>query len=150
MTSNTFVPILIPHSCAEAEHNACTYALMDTIHVKQLWNLLNRPHFNSTMTFVLFTDSKRTMTMIDCDHVTRHIEKHVHFVEQARMQGLFQVIQIPGELIPADVGNKNFHLNRDTRKHLTAIHSYSPLYTDIPFEDVPQVKEECRKLTPTS
>ena len=80
------------------------------------------------MTFALFTDSNSAIAMIDCDHVTkhtRHIERRIHFVKQAIMQGIFQVFKIPGELNPADVGTKNLHGN-DIRKHLPMIHHRVP------------------------
>ena len=36
--STTFVLIPIAHSSAEAEYNACAFALTDAIYVKQVWN----------------------------------------------------------------------------------------------------------------
>ena len=150
VTSNTFVSSPIAQSSAETGYITCSNTLTDTTNVKQVWNFVNKHHLNSTMILALSTDSKSAMTMIEIDHVTGHIERHVHFVKQARMQELFQVIQIPGKLIPADEGTKDFHWNKDTRKHLTAIHSYSPLCTNTPFEVVPQVKEECRNMDSAS
>ena len=68
--STTFVPIPIAHSSAEAEYNACAFALTDAIYVKQAWNFMNGCHLDTPITFVLFTDSKSAKTMIECNHVT--------------------------------------------------------------------------------
>ena len=62
--------------------------------------------------------------MIDCDNVTkysRHIERRVHFVKQARMQGLIKVFKVPGEINPADIGTKNLS-GTEIKKHLPVIH----------------------------
>ena len=122
--STTVVPTPIAQSSAEAEYNACAYAVTDAIHVKQVWNFLNGKHLDSSLTLALFTDSKSAIAMIDCDHVTkysRHIERRVHFVKQARMQGLIKVFKVPGEINPADVGTKNLS-GTEIQKHLPVIH----------------------------
>ena len=128
VTAATFVPTPIAQSSAEAEYNACAYALTDAIHVKQVWNFLHGRHLDAPITFALFTDSKSAIAMIECDHVTRHsrhIERRIHFVKQARMQGMFQVFKIPGEINPADVGTKNLP-GVDLKKHLPVIHHRVP------------------------
>ena len=150
VTLTTFVSSPVAQSSAQTGCITCSKTLTDTTNAKQIWNFVNQRHLDSTMIFALPTDSKSAMTTIEIDHVTGHIERSVHFVKQERMQELFQVIQIPGELMPEDEGTKDFHWNKDTRKHLTAIHSYSPLCTNTPFEDVPQAKEECRNMDSAS
>ena len=65
---------------------------------------------DTPITFGLFTNLKSAIVMIECNHVmkhSRHIDRRVHFVKQARMQGMFQVFKVPGEINPADVGTKN-------------------------------------------
>ena len=53
---------------------------------------------------------------------TRHIERRIHFVRQAREQGLFIPYKIPGEENPSDVGTKS--LNGTTiQHHLPVIHT---------------------------
>ena len=62
--------------------------------------------------------------MIECNHVTkhsRHIDRHVLLVKQARMQGMFQVFQVPGEINPADVGTKNLS-KTEIKNHVPMIH----------------------------
>ena len=110
MKSTTFVPIPVAHSSAEAEHNACAFALTDAIYVEQAWNFMNGQHLDTPITFALFTNLKSAIAMIECNHVTkrsRHSDRCVHFVKQARMQGMFQIFKVPGEINPADVGTKN-------------------------------------------
>ena len=68
--------------------------------------------------------------MIKCDHVTprsRYIERRVHFVKQARLQGMFIPYKVPGTINPADMGTKNLP-GIDTKKHLPYVHvRVSPL-----------------------
>ena len=52
---------------------------------------------------------------------TRHIERCVHFVCQARAQGLFIPYKIPGEENPSDVGTKNLDATT-IESHLPVIH----------------------------
>ena len=76
----------------------------------------------------MFTNSESAIAMIDCDHVTRHsrhIERHVRFVKQARLQGLFQIFKVPGELNPSDVGTKNLP-GSEIKKHMAFIHHRVP------------------------
>ena len=63
--STTFVLIPIAHSSAEAEYNACAFALADAIYVKQVWNFMNGRHLDTPITFALFTDSKSAIAMIE-------------------------------------------------------------------------------------
>ena len=122
--STTFVPTPIAQSSAEAEYNTCAYALTDAIHVSQVWNFLHGRHLDTPQTLALFTDSNSAIAMIECDHVTRysrHIQRRVHFIKQARMNGLFQVFKVPGEINPADVGTKNLS-GTEIEKHLPVIH----------------------------
>ena len=122
--STTFVPISITYSSAEAEYNACAFALTDAIYVKQAWNFMNRCHLDTPITFALFTDSKSAIAMIEYNHVTkhsRHIDRCVHFVKQARLQGMFQVFKVQGEINPADVGTKNLS-GTEIKNHVPMIH----------------------------
>ena len=62
--------------------------------------------------------------MIKCDHVTRHlrhIERHVHFVKQARLQGMFIPYKVPGTINPSDMGTKNLP-GADIKKRLPYVH----------------------------
>ena len=74
---------------------------------------MNGCHLDTLITFALFTDSKSAIAMIEYNDVTkhsRHIDRGVHFVKQARMQGMFQVFKVP-EINPANVGTKNLPCN---------------------------------------
>ena len=129
VASATFVLLPVPQSSAEAEYNACAFALTESIYTKQVWNFLNDKHLDSPLTFAMFTDSESAIAMIDCDHVTknsRHIDRRIHFVKQARMQGMFQVFKIPGEINPSDAGTKNLP-GTEIKKHLPMIHVCVPV-----------------------
>ena len=129
VASATFVPLPVAQSSAEAEYNACAFALTESIYTKQVWNFLNNKHLDSPITFAMFTDSESAIAMIDCDHVTknsRHIDRRIHFVKQARMQGMFQVFKIPGEINPSDTGTKNLP-GAEIKKHLPMIHVRVPV-----------------------
>ena len=137
--STTFVLIPIAHSIAEAESNACAFALTDAIYVKQVWNFMNGRHLDTPITFALFTDSKSAIAMIECYHVTkhsRHIDRRVHFVKQARMQGMFQVFKVPGEINTTDVGTKNLS-GTEIKNHIPMIH------VRVTPEEAKKVKGEC-------
>ena len=89
---------------------------------------LHDKHLDSPLTFAMFTDSESAIAMIDCDHVTknsRHIDRHIHFLKQARMQGMFQVFKIPGDINLSDAGTKNLPGNA-IKKHLPMIHVCVP------------------------
>ena len=93
--SATFVPLPVAQSSAEAEYNACTFALTESIYTKQVWHFLHDKHLDSPLTLAMFTNSESVIAMIDCNHVTknsRHIDRHIHFVKQAQMQGMFHSV----------------------------------------------------------
>ena len=97
VSSATFIPLPVAQSSAEAEYNACTFALTESIYTKQVWNFLHDKHLDSPLTFAMVTNSESAIAMIDCDHVTknsRHIDHCIHFVKQAQMQGIFQVLKL--------------------------------------------------------
>ena len=52
---------------------------------------------------------------------SRHIHRCVNFVKQARMQGMFQVFKVQGEIHPADVGTKNL-TGTEIKNHIPMIH----------------------------
>ena len=70
VSATTFVPVPVAQSSAEAEYNACTFALTESIYVKHVWNFLHGKHLDTPITFAVFSDSKSAITMIKCDHVT--------------------------------------------------------------------------------
>ena len=79
---------------------------------------------DSPITFAVFSDSKSAITMIKCDHVTRHsrhIKRRVHFVKQARLQGMFVPYKVPGTINPSDMGTKNL-AGADIKKLLPYVH----------------------------
>ena len=58
----------------------------------------------------MFVDSSSTIAIINNNKDTkrtRHIQCRVHFVRQAREQGIFTPHKIDGKINPADVGTKN-------------------------------------------
>ena len=62
--------------------------------------------------------------MIECNHLiehSRHIDRNVHFVKQARMQVMFQFFKVPVEINPADVGTKNLS-GTEIKNHVPMIH----------------------------
>ena len=123
----TFVPL--PQSSAEAEYNACAFALTESIYTKQVWNFLHDKHLDSPLTFAMFTDSESAIAMIDCDHVTknsRHIDRRIHIVKQAWIQDMFQVFKIPGEINPCDAGTKKLPVTI-IKKHVPMIHVRVPV-----------------------
>ena len=78
------------------------FALTDAIYVKQVWNFMNGRHLDTPITFALFADSKSAIAVIECNHVmkhSRHIDRRVHFVEQARVQGMFKFSRYQERLI---------------------------------------------------
>ena len=128
VSATTFVPIPVAQSSAEAEYNACAFALTESIYVKHVWNFLHGRHLDTPITFAVFCDSKSAITMINCDHVTRHsrhIERRVHFVKQARLQGMFVPYKVPGTINPSDMGTKNLP-GTDIKKLLPYVHVRVP------------------------
>ena len=81
-------------------------------HTKQVYNALMGYHPDTPLTFHVFVDSSSAIVMMNSDKVTRkawHIERRIHFVRQARAQGVFIPHKVPGERNPADVGTKNLN-----------------------------------------
>ena len=116
--SASFVPSPIALSSAEAEYNACAFAITAALHTKQLFNSFSHRHPDSPVTIALFVDSKSAICMMNNDKDTkrtRHIERRINFVRQARATGVFIPYKIPGEENVADVGTKN--LPAATLKH---------------------------------
>ena len=86
---------------------------------------MNGRHLDTPITFALFTDSKSAIAMIECNHGTkhsRHIDRRVHFVKQARMQDMFQVFKVPGEINGADVGTSKNLFGTEIKNHIPMIH----------------------------
>ena len=108
----SFVPNPVALSSAESEYNASAFAITAAIHVKQVYNALMGYHPDTPLTFHVFVDSSSAIAMMNSDKVTRkarHIERRIHFVRQARAQGVFIPHKVPGERNPADVGTKNLN-----------------------------------------
>ena len=120
----SFDPTPIALSSAEAEYNACAFALTAAIHVKQVYNTLNGSHPDTPLTIAAFIDSSSAIAMMNNDKDTkrtRHIERRVHFVRQARIQGTFLPFKIDGKVNPSDVGTKNLP-GTELRTHRPKLH----------------------------
>ena len=125
----SFVPTPIAMSSAESEYNAHAFALTAAIHAKQIYNNLMGYHPDTPLTLHTFIDSSSALAMMNSDQVTRkarHIERRIHFVRQARAQGIFIPHKIPGEQNPADIGTKNLP-GSTILKHLPVLHVPVPL-----------------------
>ena len=106
----SFVPNPIALSSAEAEYNACAFALTAALHVKQVYNKMNKLHPDAPLTIPMFVDSSSAIAMMNNDKDTkrtRHIQRRIHFVRQARIQGILKPYKIDGKINPSDVGTKN-------------------------------------------
>ena len=115
-------------SSAEAEYNACAFAITAAIHAKQIYNSLMGNDPDTPLTIHTFVDSSSAIAMMNSDKVTRkarHIERRIHFVRQARAQGIFIPFKIPGELNPSDVGTKNL-AGAVIATHLPVLHVQVP------------------------
>ena len=124
VAATTFVPVPVAQSSAEAEYNAYTFALTESIYMKHVWNFLHGKHLDMPITFAVFSDSKSAITMIKCDHLTRHsrhIEICVHFLKQAHLQGMFIPYKVPGTINPLDMDTKNLP-GVDIKKLLPYVH----------------------------
>ena len=125
----SFVPTPVAMSSAESEYNAHAFALTAAIHLKQIYNDLMGYHPDAPLTFHTFVDSSSAIAMMNSDQVTRkarHIERRIHFVRQARAQGVFIPFKIPGEQNPADVGTKNLP-GSTIVTHLPVLHVSVPV-----------------------
>ncbi len=126
--ASSFVPNPVALSSAEAEYNACSFAIMASMFSKQVFNTFKSRNPDSPVTIAVFVDSSSAIAMINNDRDTkrtRHIQRCVHFVRQAREQGLFFPIKIPGEINPSDVGTKSL-AGSTIQNHLPAIHFAVP------------------------
>ena len=102
---------------------------MASIFSKQVFNSFMQRHPDTPTTIAAFVDSSSAIAMINSERDTkrtRHIERRVHFVRQAREQGIFFVTKIPGEINPSDVGTKNLS-GAVMESHLPVIHVQVPL-----------------------
>ena len=124
----SFVPVPIALSSAEAEYNAAAFAITATIHLKQVFNSLLGRHPDAPQTFLTFVDSTCAIAMMNNEKdskYTRHIERRVHFIRQARAQGVFIPVKIPGEQNPADIGTKSLS-GSTILSHLPVLHISVP------------------------
>ena len=106
----SFVPNPIAMSSAQAEYNACAFATIMGLHVTQVYNKFHNAHADSPITMAIFVDSSSAIAMMKNEKdskQTRHIQRRVHFVRQARIDGTIQPWKIPGTENPSDVGTKN-------------------------------------------
>ena len=120
----SFIPNPVALSSAEAEYNACAFAITASIFSRQVFNSFQDRHPDSPVTIATFVDSSSAIAMMNSDRDTkrtRHIERRVHFVRQAREQGVFTPFKIPGELNPSDVGTKNL-AGPVIESHLPVLH----------------------------
>ena len=124
----SFVPVPVALSSAEAEYNAAAFAITATIHLKQVFNSLLGNHPDAPLTFLTFVDSTSAIAMMSNEKeskYTRHIERRVHFVRQAKAQGTFIPVKIPGEQNPADIGTKSL-TGSVIMSHIPVIHVSVP------------------------
>ena len=108
----SFVSNPVALSSAESEYNASAFAITAAIHTKQVYNSIMGHCPDTPLTFHTFVYSTSAIAMMNSDKVTRkaqHIERCIHFVQQARAQGVFIPHKVPGERNPADVGTKNLN-----------------------------------------
>ena len=78
--------------------------------MKQVYNALCNADPDTPITMAAFVDSSSAIAMMNNNKDTkrtRHIQRRVHFVRQAREQGIFYPVKIDGKVNPADVGTKN-------------------------------------------
>ena len=97
-------------SSAQAEYNACAFATIMGLHVVQVFNKFHNTHADSPVTMALFVDSSSAIAMMKNEKdskQTRHIQRRVHFVRAARVDGTIQPLKIPGTENPSDIGTKN-------------------------------------------
>ena len=106
----SFVPNPIAMSSAQAEYNACAFATIMGLHVVQVFNKFHNVHADSPISMALFVDSTSAIAMMKNEKdskQTRHIQRRVHFVRQARLDGTIEPFKIPGTDNPSDIGTKN-------------------------------------------
>ena len=106
----SFVPNPVAMSSAQAEYNACAFATIMGLHVVQVFNKFHNTHADSPVTMALFVDSSSAIAMMKNEKdskQTRHIQRRVHFVRAARVDGTIQPLKIPGTENPSDIGTKN-------------------------------------------
>ena len=97
-------------SSAQAEYNACAFATIMGMHVIQVFNKFHNLHADSPLTMALFVDSSSAIAMMKNEKdskKTRHIQRRVHFVRQARIDATIHPWKIPGPENPSDIGTKN-------------------------------------------
>ena len=85
-------------SSAQAEYNACAFATIMGLHVVQGFNKFHNVHADSPISMALFVDSTSAIAMMENkkdSKQTRHIQRRVHFVRQARLDGTMEPFQIP-------------------------------------------------------
>ena len=70
VASKTFVPVPVSQSSAEAEYNACAFALTESIYVNHVRNFPHGKNIDAPISSALFSDSKSAIMIIKCDHVT--------------------------------------------------------------------------------
>ena len=86
------------------------FATIMGLHVTQVYNKFHNAHADSPITMAIFVDSSSAIAMMKNEKdskQTRHIQRRVHFVRQARIDGTIQPWKIPGTENPSDVGTKN-------------------------------------------
>jgi len=72
----------------------------------------------------MFCDSASAVAMTSNEKInkrTRHIARRMHFVGQARAQGIINPLKIDGVLNPSDIGTKNLNVI-DFTKHKQMLH----------------------------
>ena len=120
----SFVPTPVALSSAEAEYNACAFALTAVIHNTQIYNTLQGTDPDKQVTVPMFVDSASAVAMMANERInkrTRHIARRIHFVRQAKATGIVQPYKVDGVLNPSDIGTKN--LDAPTfLKHKDLIH----------------------------
>ena len=109
-------------------YHATAFAVTATIHLKQVFNGLIDEDPDRPLTFLTFGNSSSAIAMMNNEKeskYTRHIARRVHFVRQARAQGLFIPVKIPGEINPADMGTEPL-TGLSLSKHMPILHILVP------------------------
>ena len=107
----SFVPLPVAMSSAEAEYNAAAQGTMAMRHLMQIWNegMGQEPDKTPHEPIPLFCDSTSAIAMIESSKgtkLTRHIQRRYHYVRQACSEKFIEPLKINGESNPADIGTK--------------------------------------------
>ena len=125
MVATTFVPVPVAQSSAEAEYNACAFALTESIYVKHVWNFLHGKHLDMPITFAVFSDSKSAILTI------RRVQDELIIVHLS-----IAVLSVLQDLVQADsptqLGEKRLKKCLELRVP-DRVHNFIALVTDCRY-----------------